>query len=369
MGQMKGKASIEFEHPPVIISAGAVVGKKEGDGPLGQLFDQVEQDDMFGKDNWEQAESAMQKRTADLVIEKGGIRKGDLRYLFAGDLLGQLIATSFGTVDLEIPLFGLYGACSTMGEALSLGAMAVNGGYANQVMSMASSHFATAEKQFRFPLAYGNQRPMSATWTVTGCGAVVIAGDRKNGLARIAGITTGRQYPGITKVEVIETGSPADAEQYADIVDTVFAAPDQSQVPVGSLSYKTDQADTSVVLNPYEFDWQWQTEDGQTSTSQVDGSAADGNGTLNETIVDARIPNAVDAFVAFSVNPTSLEIERRPLVKGETAKIDPQSDGEDVPCTLGDDGTAALRIEPNYLYEVKATFPQGEAEYAFYTID
>ena len=157
--------------------------------------------------------------------------------------------------------------------------------------------------------------------------------------------------------------------QYADIVDTVFAAPDQSQVPVGSLSYKTDQADTSVVLNPYEFDWQWQTEDGQTSTSQVDGSAADGNGTLNETIVDARIPNAVDAFVAFSVNPTSSEIERRPLVKGETAKIDPQSDGEDVPCTLGDDGTAALRIEPNYLYEVKATFPQGEAEYAFYTID
>ena len=177
------------------------------------------------------------------------------------------------------------------------------------------------------------------------------------------------QYPGITKVEVIETGSPADAEQYADIVDTVFAAPDQSQVPVGSLSYKTDQADTSVVLNPYEFDWQWQTEDGQTSTSQVDGSAADGNGTLNETIVDARIPNPIDAFIAFSVNPTSLEIERQPLVKGETAKIDPQSDGEDVPCTLGDDGTAALRIEPNYLYEVKATFPQGEAEYAFYTID
>lgn len=177
------------------------------------------------------------------------------------------------------------------------------------------------------------------------------------------------QYPGITKVEVIETGSPADAEQYADIVGTVFAAPDQSQVPVGSLSYKTDQADTSVVLNPYEFDWQWQTEDGQTSTSQVDGSAADGNGTLNETIVDARIPNAIDAFIAFSVNPTSLEIERQPLVKGETAKTDPRSDGEDVPCTLGDDGTAALRIEPNYLYEAKATFPQGEAEYAFYTIN
>ena len=192
MGQMKGKASIEFEHPPVIISAGSVVGKKEGEGPLGGLFDEVELDDMFGMDNWEQAESTMQKKTADLVIEKGGIRKGDLRYLFAGDLLGQLIATSFGTVDLEIPLFGLYGACSTMGEALGLGAMAVNAGYADQVMSMASSHFATAEKQFRFPLAYGNQRPPSATWTVTGCGAVVLAGNRKDGMARIAGITTGR---------------------------------------------------------------------------------------------------------------------------------------------------------------------------------
>lgn len=176
------------------------------------------------------------------------------------------------------------------------------------------------------------------------------------------------QYPGITKVEVVETGSPADAEQYADIVDTVFAAPDQSQVPVGSLSYKTDQADVSVVLNPYDFDWQWQTDDGQTSTSEVDGFAADGNGTLNETLGDARISGAVDAFVAFSVNPTSVEIERQPLAQGDTPKIDPQGEGEDVPYTLGDDGTVALRIEPNYLYEVNATFPQGEADYAFYTM-
>ena len=192
MGEKKGKASLEFEHPPVIVSAASVVGKKEGEGPLGQLFDEVEQDDMFGAENWEQAESTMQKRAADCAIEKGGIRKNDLRYLFAGDLLGQLIATSFGTVDLEIPLFGLYGACSTMGEAISLGAMTVNAGYADQVISMASSHFATAEKEFRFPLGYGNQRPKSATWTVTGCGSVVIAGNRKDGLARITGITTGR---------------------------------------------------------------------------------------------------------------------------------------------------------------------------------
>ena len=190
----RGRASIEFEEPPVIISAASVAGKKEGEGPLGSSIDVVEQDEMFGMENWEQAESAMQKQTADLALEKGGIRKKEVRYLFAGDLLGQLIATSFGTVDLEIPLFGLYGACSTMGEALTLAAMTVHGGYAEKTLAIASSHFATAEKQFRFPLAYGNQRPYSATWTVTGCGAAVEgkAGENTKGCPRITGVTPGR---------------------------------------------------------------------------------------------------------------------------------------------------------------------------------
>lgn len=187
-----GKSSITFEHPPVILSMASIAGKKEGEGPLGSFIDVVEQDAMFGAENWEQAESVLQKQTADLVLEKGGIRKKDVRYLFAGDLLGQLIATSFGTVDLEIPLFGLYGACSTMGEALILGAMCVHGEFAKQVMAMASSHFATAEKQFRFPLGYGNQRPFSATWTVTGCGAVVIGHERNEGIAKITGVTVGK---------------------------------------------------------------------------------------------------------------------------------------------------------------------------------
>lgn len=194
----KGKSSIGFEHPPMVASCASIAGKKEGEGPLGPWFDVVEQDEMFGMENWEQAESAMQKQAADLALEKGDIRRQQIRYLFAGDLLGQLIATSFGTVDMEIPLFGLYGACSTMAEALCLGAMTVHGGYADRVLCIASSHFATAEKQFRFPLAYGNQRPFSATWTVTGAGAVVVAKGGSGGkapegtLARIAGVTPGR---------------------------------------------------------------------------------------------------------------------------------------------------------------------------------
>ena len=185
-----GKASLRFKHPAFVASWASVAGKKEGQGPLADEIDVKEQDEMFGMENWEQAESAMQKQAADLALEKGNIHRREVRYLFAGDLLGQLIATSFGTVDLEIPLFGLYGACSTMGEALGLGAMCVNAGYADRVLTLASSHYATAEKQFRFPLGYGNQRAQRATWTVTGCGAVVL-GKNKTRVA-VTGITTGK---------------------------------------------------------------------------------------------------------------------------------------------------------------------------------
>lgn len=188
-----GKASLRFKHPAFVASWASVAGKKEGQGPLADEIDVKEQDETFGMENWEQAESAMQKQAADLALEKGNIHRREVRYLFAGDLLGQLIATSFGTVDLEIPLFGLYGACSTMGEALGLGAMCVNAGYADRVMTLASSHYATAEKQFRFPLGYGNQRAQSATWTVTGCGAVVLErGSEMKREVAVTGITTGK---------------------------------------------------------------------------------------------------------------------------------------------------------------------------------
>ena len=186
----RGKASLAFENGPQILGKASVAGKKEGEGPLGEQFDISEPDPLLGCENWEEAESALQKEAADLVIERAGLVRSEVRYLFAGDLLGQLIATSFGTVDLELPLFGLYGACSTIGEALCLGAMTVEAGYADYVMALSSSHFASAEKQFRFPLEYGNQRPLSTTWTVTGSGAFILG--KKGGSVRISGITPGR---------------------------------------------------------------------------------------------------------------------------------------------------------------------------------
>lgn len=185
-----GKQSLRFAEAPYIISSASIVGKKEGEGPLGKCFDVVGEDDKFGQNTWEEAESTLQKEAFLMAVGKAGLQKEEIRYLFSGDLLGQNIATSFGLLDYKIPLFGLYGACSTCGEALSLGAMCVAAGYADYVVSMTSSHFASAEKQFRFPLEYANQRPKSATWTVTGSGAFVL-GKQKSSI-RISGITTGK---------------------------------------------------------------------------------------------------------------------------------------------------------------------------------
>lgn len=138
-----------------------------------------------------------------MALGKAGMNAKDMRYLFAGDLLGQLIATSFGTANYNIPMFGLYGACSTCGESLGLGSMVIAGGFAQNVLCVTSSHFASAEKQFRFPLEYGNQRPLSAEWTVTGAGAFVLSGVKnpkrsgqpsgsEEAKAKITCVTTGK---------------------------------------------------------------------------------------------------------------------------------------------------------------------------------
>lgn len=190
MGKI-GKCSIEFDNKPLISASASVVGQKEGEGPLGEFFDRVIDDPMAGQNTWEEAESEMQRQLVDELLIKSGLQAKEIRYFFAGDLLGQLIATSFGISGFEVPVFGLYGACSTMGEALSLAAMTVSAGYADNVIAMTSSHFGSAEKQFRFPLDYGNQRPLCATWTVTGAGGVILSASGESDIC-VSGITTGR---------------------------------------------------------------------------------------------------------------------------------------------------------------------------------
>lgn len=163
-----GESSVKLPMPVYIVNGASIAGTKEGQGPLGSCIDHVLTDDQFGADSWEAAECKLQKETVAILLKKTEVSEKEIRYLFAGDLLGQSMASSFGLASYEIPYFGVYGACSTCGESLSLGAMTIGGGFATQVVCVTSSHFASAEKEFRFPLEYGGQRPKSSTWTVTG---------------------------------------------------------------------------------------------------------------------------------------------------------------------------------------------------------
>ncbi|MCR5607533.1 MAG: stage V sporulation protein AD [Lachnospiraceae bacterium] len=174
-----GKQSIEIVSKVYIANAASIVGKKEGQGPLGHYFDEIVEDAMFGKDNWEKAESELQNKALITLFEKSNFKEKDIQYVVAGDLLGQLIGSTFSIRHYDIPFFGVYGACSTMGESLAFASILIDGGFADNVVALTSSHFAGAEKQFRYPLDYGNQRPLAATWTVTGSGAVILTNDKE----------------------------------------------------------------------------------------------------------------------------------------------------------------------------------------------
>lgn len=189
----QGRQSIKIPVPVYIRASASIAGSKEGDGPLGDLFDMVGVDDKFGSNTWEEAESTLQKETLQLAIGKAGLSGEDIRFLLAGDLLAQSMASSFGLASFQIPLIGLYGACSTCGLSLAMAAALIVGGMAQYVVSVTSSHFASAEKEFRYPLGYGNQRPLSATWTVTGSGAFILSSLKgKKDRAVITGLTIGK---------------------------------------------------------------------------------------------------------------------------------------------------------------------------------
>ena len=157
---------------------------------MGGMFDMVAEEDLFGENTWEEAESTMQKEACLLALGKAHLAPESIRYLFGGDLLRQGVATSMGVETLQIPMFGLYGACSTSGEALALASMSVAAGYGERMLAVTSSHFGSAEKEFRFPLGYANQRPLSAHWTVTGSGAFIVGKNRSH--VRITGVTVGK---------------------------------------------------------------------------------------------------------------------------------------------------------------------------------
>lgn len=174
--QKIGKQTIKFDTPPTIIETACIVGPKEADGPLAKYFDQCLEDEFWGESTWEKAESKIIKEAVNTLLGKAGVSPAEIDYCFAGDLLNQCISSSFGLRDSNVPYFGIFGACSTFVEGMSLAAIFAEG-FANKVLFATSSHFCSAEKQFRFPLELGNQRPPSAQWTVTGAGSAIISKD------------------------------------------------------------------------------------------------------------------------------------------------------------------------------------------------
>ena len=187
-----GEQTFLFDHPPVIAAHASVAGPKEGRGPLAQWFDELLEDDLLGQKSWELAEIEMVRRCVQRALNDARLTAGDAQALLGGDLNNQIIATSFAARALGVPFIGLYGACSTFVQALVIGSALISGGFLGNAVCAASSHYCTAERQFRFPLELGSQRPPQASWTATACGSAVLAAEGAAGALRVTRGTVGR---------------------------------------------------------------------------------------------------------------------------------------------------------------------------------
>lgn len=238
MSQKKiGTQTVRLNKPPSIVATASIVGPKEGEGPLARYFDTILSDDLFGEKSYEKAECKMVKEVSSKVISKAGLSNQLIDYMLAGDLLNQIITSSFAARELSIPYFGLYGACSTMTESLSLGSMLIDGGYADNVLCVTSSHFSSAERQYRFPLELGSQRPPTAQWTVTGSGGAMLSSSGYG--PYVTHITTGKVLDfGIKDANNMGAAmAPAAADTIAQhFKDTGFKPEDYDLIATGDLA-------------------------------------------------------------------------------------------------------------------------------------
>ncbi|MBP3645610.1 MAG: stage V sporulation protein AD [Clostridia bacterium] len=224
-----GAQTIRLPSRPAICGCAAFVGKKEGEGPLGEWFDHVSEDEMYGQETFELAEKQLYLDAIREAVSKGGSSMENVQFLLGGDLLNQIITASFSARELGVPFIGLYGACSTMAESLALGGMLLDGGYASEVVCAASSHFCTAERQYRYPLEFGAQRPPTAQWTVTGAGASLLSTHQQvPALARITQVCMGRVVDlGVTDANNMGAAmAPAAADTLLALFQDTDTAPE-----------------------------------------------------------------------------------------------------------------------------------------------
>ena len=234
-----GQRTMDLPRRPKICAGAAIAGRKEGKGPLGHEFDQVIDDDLFGEETWEKAECRLFYTACETCLRKAGVTTGQVDVLLGGDLLNQIISASMAARELKLPFLGLYGACSTMAEGLCLSALLVDGGHIRTALCAASSHFCSAERQYRFPLEYGSQRTPTAQWTVTGAGATLVTLEESlPAMARCTQVTIGR----VTDMGIADANNmgaamaPAAADTLLrHFADTGRAAADYDLIVTGDL--------------------------------------------------------------------------------------------------------------------------------------
>ncbi len=237
MSKRLGRSTVALADPPSVIGSACVVGKKEGEGPLKESFDLVQPDTRFGESSWEKAESRMQALALEAAMQKAAVTTAALDYVFAGDLLNQCVGSSFALRDMGFPFLGLYGACSTMAEGLGLAAMMIDGGFANHTAAITSSHFCSAERQYRMPLEYGGQRTPTAQWTATAAGCAILATD--GGGPYVTHVTTGKIVDaGIKDANNMGAAmAPAAVETLRSLFEeTGFAPEDFDLIATGDLA-------------------------------------------------------------------------------------------------------------------------------------
>lgn len=226
MKKKLGQQSVRFAQPPVITAGASIAGVTEGEGPLARTFDWILDDLLFGEQSWEKAERKMLQECAKLALNKRNLQGQDIDYFLAGDLLNQIISANFAARGLEIPFLGLFGACATFVEAIFLGSMLIDGGFAGRALIASSSHHNTAERQFRFPTEQGVQRPPSAQWTVTGSGSLILENTGEG--PRVTAGTAGKVVDlGVTDINNMGAAmAPAAADTLINHFQDTGAQPD-----------------------------------------------------------------------------------------------------------------------------------------------
>ena len=236
MSEFLSRGAFRLGAPVRIESHAAVVGDKEGRGPLGKCFDEIISDSHFGRSTWEQAESRFQLEAVSLAVKKAGLVKEDIDSICSGDLINQCTGSSYGLRELGIPFLGIYGACSTMAEGMLISSVLVDSGVSRRAAAVTSSHFSTAERQFRAPLSYGGQRTPTSQWTCTASGAVILSRDK--GRAAVVGGCIGRIADmGISDITNMGSAmAPAAATTIKRYLEATVTAPeDYDYIVTGDL--------------------------------------------------------------------------------------------------------------------------------------